>query len=87
MELGGVLRAKDTLGSTTLPPPGSHQLFSKLSFMFGKSFGNMDMLNESDLGGRANRSYEEEEDQVSWTCKHQEYDEEGWLESDDIEEF
>jgi cell cycle checkpoint protein len=86
MELGGVLRARDLSGSVTFPPPSSHRLFSKLTFMSGKSFGDMDMLNESDLDGRVDRSYEEE-DQVGWVPrKHQEHDG-GWLEGDDIEEF
>jgi cell cycle checkpoint protein len=83
MELGGVLRARDLLGSAALSPPGSHRLFSKLAYMFGKSFGNMDMLNEGDLDGRADRSCEEE----GWAPRKNQEQDGGWLAGDDIEEF
>ena len=79
------MKARDLSGSAALAPPGSHRLFSKLSFMFGKLFGDIDMLNESDPGESVDRSYEEE-DQVWAPCKKQDHDG-GWLEGDDIEEF
>jgi cell cycle checkpoint protein len=85
MELGGILKARDLPRSAMLSPPSSHQLFSKLIFVSGKSFGGMDMLNESDLDGREDRLFEG--DQVSWSTRTNQEHDSGWLASDDIEEF
>jgi cell cycle checkpoint protein len=83
MELGGILKAKDALGSSPRPPV-SHRLFSNLGFTFGKSFGNMQQLNEGDLDLVDEPDEGPPHDVGSLVKEKQDG---GWLDSDDIEDF
>ncbi|KAF8066926.1 Rad17 cell cycle checkpoint protein-domain-containing protein [Lyophyllum atratum] len=87
MELGGVLKARDTVNTSSLPrPPASHRLFSSLKFSFGAPFGQAQALDEKEMHTPA----EENDADLSFrpaSGKAAEVEEGGWLDSDDIEEF
>ena len=86
MELGGILRARDLQSNTTTSPPVSHRLFSKVTFMFGKSFGGIDMLREDEQDEGLDRVYGEDDQIGCAPRKHEEHNG-GWLEGDEIEDF
>jgi cell cycle checkpoint protein len=85
-ELGGVLKARDRMGSQTNRPPSSHILFSRLEFTRSSGSTHAQRLEASDPGDDVLQDYGDG-DIFGGGKMGGEITVGGWLESDDIDEF
>ncbi|TFK34628.1 Rad17 cell cycle checkpoint protein-domain-containing protein [Crucibulum laeve] len=84
VELGGILKSRDTTSLMTSRPPASHRLFSRMPFALGSNERGQ-QLGEGEVNGGEE---EEEEELGIWGVgKKDEVHNGGWLEGDDIDDF